>query len=85
MDRDLAESLISLFQDLFESQENSFRNRRQLKVMARVVQPQICPFTLWHGFLCLDESVWPISNLFVTLLKKIVNCLSKMEVCSFLI
>ena len=84
LNKDIADSLVVLYNVTLKDKENMITNKKQLKVMADVIHNIICPHILRTGFTCMDEDTWPISPNIAKSLKWLVKTLASYPECRFL-
>ena len=84
LNKDIADSLVVLYNVTLKDKENMITNKKQLKVMADVIHNIICPHILRTGFTCMDEDTWPISPNITKSLKWLVKTLASYPECRFL-
>ena len=84
INKDIADSLVVLYNVTLKDKENMITNKKQLKVMADVIHNIICPHILRTGFTCMDEDTWPISPNIAKSLKWLVKTLASYPECRFL-
>ena len=61
LDREGAHVFTRFYLPIMINEENSFRHRRQKKVMRKMLEKYIIPFIYKNRVWCLDKSLWPVS------------------------
>ena len=61
LDRQGAHAFTRFYWSIMANQENSLRQRRQKKVLCKMLAKVLVPYIYRNRVSCLDESLWPIS------------------------